>query len=207
MRIIAPLSIENRIYLMRKLMAPVLLIMLSAAGYAQSKNNASASSLKTAVEKIAADFYQDFANIKGDTLRMNNGVIEFKSKITPPGALSTSLSKYTDPYSYTWQAVMYESETFDSAVVKYKSCFSQLNNCQLTFYDKSTYRLSGMYDVPDESRSFASSILSLNGHREDLSLFKVEISLVYQLPSWTVKIMVYEKTADSDIRPTPRVRQ
>jgi hypothetical protein len=97
---------------------------------------------------------------------------------------------------------MFESEDYQAAVAKYKEYYRQLNGCTLTFYDKSSYKLLGNYDTPDENRSFASSILQLNNDNPDLALFKVEIALNYSLPQWTVKIMMYEKVADNKIRPT-----
>ncbi|MEO6837468.1 MAG: hypothetical protein ABI261_01115 [Ginsengibacter sp.] len=162
----------------------------------------SATSIKSVVEKVARDYYQNFNNIKGDTLNQTGSTIEFKSKISPAGSIETSIIKYIDPYSYTWQSTMFESEDYQSAVDKYKEYFRQLNNCTLTFYDKTSYKLSGNYDVPDENRSFSSSILQLDSSNRDLRLFKVEVALNYMMPTWTVKVMIYEKVADEDIRPT-----
>lgn len=160
------------------------------------------ASIKPVIEKVARDYYQNFNNIKGDTVNETAGTIEFKSKVVPEGAIETSITKYVDPYSYTWQATMFESDDYTAAVQKYKDYYRQLNGCTLTFYDKSSYKLSGNYDEPDENRSFASSILQLEQDKSDLDLFKVEIALNYSLPQWTVKILMYEKLADNKIRPT-----
>jgi hypothetical protein len=162
----------------------------------------SSPSIKPVIEKVAQDYYQNFNNIKGDTITETVSTVEFKSRIAPEGALATSITKYVDPYSYTWQTTMFESEDYQAAVAKYKEYYRQLNGCTLTFYDKSSYKLLGNYDTPDENRSFASSILQLNNDNPDLALFKVEIALNYSLPQWTVKIMMYEKVADNKIRPT-----
>jgi len=163
------------------------------------------NTLKPVIEKVARDYYQNFNNIKGDTINKTASTIEFTSKVTPADALSTSITKYIDPYSYTWQATMFQSEDYEAAVEKYKEYYKQLNGCKLTFYDKTSYKLVGGYDTPDESRAFASSILQLDAINNDLELFKVEIALNYSLPDWTVKIMVYEKVADDKIRPTIEV--
>jgi hypothetical protein len=77
-----------------------------------------------------------------------------------------------------------------------------LNGANLTFYDRTSSKLTGPYDVPDEDRSFASSILELDSKKHDLQLFKVEVALNYSFPQWTVKIMVYEKIADENMRPS-----
>ena len=162
----------------------------------------SAPSLKPVIEKVARDYYQNFNNIKGDTVSQTESTIEFKSKIIPEGAIDASITKYINPYSYSWQTTMFQSEDYLAAVGKYKEYYNQLNGCTLTFYDKSSYKLGGKYDTPDENRAFASSILQLDNTNPDLKLFKVEVALTYSIPDWTVRIMVYEKVADDEIRPT-----
>ena len=162
----------------------------------------SSSSVKPDVEKVARDYYQNFNNIKGDTLMVTTATIDFKSKIIPPGALESTVTKYSDPNSYSWQATMFQTEDFKEAVSKYKQYYRQLNGANLTFYDRTSSKLTGPYDVPDEDRSFASSILELDARKHELQLFKVEVALNYSFPQWTVKIMVYEKIADENMRPS-----
>ena len=162
----------------------------------------SSPSVKPDVEKVARDYYQNFNNIKGDTLMQTAGTIEFKSKIIPAGSLESTITKYSDPNSYSWQATMFQTEEFKEAVSKYKQYYRQLNGANFSFYDKTSYKLTGHYDVPDEDRSFASSVLELDTKKNELQLFKVEVALNYSFPQWTVKIMVYEKIADENMRPS-----
>jgi hypothetical protein len=181
----------------------LLFIFQAFATFAQTRVALKTSpSIKPVIEKVASDYYQNFNNIKGDTINKTESTIEFTSKVSPVGSLGTSITKYIDPYSYTWQTTMFQSENYLDAVDKYKEYYKQLDGCTLTFYDKTSYKLVGGYDTPDEDRPFASSILQLNGNNQDLQLFKVEVALNYSLPDWTVKIMIYEKVADDKIRPT-----
>lgn len=159
-------------------------------------------SIKPVIEKVARDFYENFGDIIGDTINQTLNSVQFQSRLIPPESLSTCVIKYVDPYSYSFETTMFESEDFQEAVSRYKEYFRQLNGCRLTFYDKTAYNLSGKYDLPDEARTFASSILKLTGNNHDLKLFTVEVALNYLMPSWTVKVMVYEKVEDQDIRPT-----
>ena len=186
-----------------------LLLLLMASPFAlfaqpKVKLTKSTPSVKFVVEEVATDFYQNFNNIKGDTLNITGSAIEFTSKVVPVASLSTSITKYVNPDSYSWQSILFKSEEYEAAVAKYKEYYRQINGATLTFYDKTSYKLSGYYDIPDENRAFASSILELNGTNHDLQLFKVEVALAYTMPEWFVKIMVYEKVADKDIRPTVR---
>ena len=159
-------------------------------------------SIKPTIEKVARDFYENFANIIGDTVNETGNSIQFQSKLVPPESLGTSITKYVDPYSYSFESTLFETENFQEAAGRYKEYFRQLNNCKLTFYDKTAYTLSGNFDKPDEDRPFASSLLKLDGTNHDLRLFTVEVALNYTMPEWTVKVMVYEKAADQNIRPT-----
>ena len=54
----------------------------------------SSPSIKPVIEKVARDYYQNFNNIKGDTINESVSTIEFASRVAPPGALSTSITKY-----------------------------------------------------------------------------------------------------------------
>jgi len=189
---------------MKKLSATAFMLFIVSTVIAQPnlQRVKSAPSLKPVIEKVARDYYQNFNNIKGDTVSQTESTIEFKSKIIPEGAIDASITKYINPYSYSWQTTMFQSEDYLAAVGKYKEYYNQLNGCTLTFYDKSSYKLGGNYDTPDENRAFASSILQLDNTNPDLRLFKVEVALTYSIPEWTVKVMVYEKVADDEIRPT-----
>ncbi|MEO6813045.1 MAG: hypothetical protein ABI172_03895 [Ginsengibacter sp.] len=190
-----------------KLQMIVVILLTSLSISAQSKLNLikSTPSVKQDVEKVARDYFQNFNNVKGDTLLQTSGTIEFSSKIIPVGAVECSITKYSEPNSYSWQATMLQTEDFKEAVSKYKQYYRQLNGANIAFYDKTTYKLTGNYDTPDEDRSFASSILELEGKNHDLQLFKVEVALNFSFPQWSVKILVYEKIADENMRPTLKV--
>lgn len=161
--------------------------------------------LRPVIEKVAADYSQNFDNIKGDTISISDNIIVFASKVAPSDALSTSITKYTDPYSYTWQAIMFQSEDYEEASEKYKDYYKQLNGSTITFFDKTKYKLGGPFDEPDEGRAFASSILQLDPVNRNLQFFKVEIAMDYSLPQWTVKVLIYEKVSDDQIRPTNEI--
>lgn len=160
------------------------------------------SSVKFDIEKVVGDYYDNFNNIKGDTLVQSVSTIEFYSKVIPKDALDATITNYKTSKTYSWQSTMFTSEEFKDAVAKYKQYYRQLNGATFTFSDKTSYRLSGDYDAPDESRAFASSTLEPGSYDRNLKNFKIEVGLNFAFPEWTVRIMVYEKIADEDIRPS-----
>lgn len=188
---------------MKRLIA-VVLCFTTISNYAQSKLSffKTTASIKPDIEKVVQDYFDNFNNIKGDTIMQTVSTIEFTSKIIPPGSLETFITKYKTPKTYSWQSTLYQTEEFKDAVARYRQYYRQLNGSTFTFYDKRTYRMAGNYDAPDEGRTFASSVLEIHSYDPGMNLFKIEIALNYLFPEWTVKIMIYEKVADEDIRPS-----
>src|SRR5690606_33867006 len=198
------ISIVPKPTILMKILIAIVMLFAFVTTNAQLKipKIKSAVSIKPDIEKVAKDYYQQFHNITGDTLMRTSNSIEFRSKLLPVGAVNSSITKFIEPRTLSWQAVMFQAENFEEAVTKYKQYYRQLNGMSLNIGELSNYKLIGEYDAPDEGRGFASSILELQNSAPHLKQFKIEIGLNYSLPEWTVKIMVYEKLADEDVRPT-----
>ena len=97
---------------------------------------------------------------------------------------------------------MMNTDDYDKAVAKYKQIYRQLNGANLPMNDGKTCKIKGPYDAPDDDRAFASSILEPDVKEKYLQRLKIEVALNYNMPEWTVKILIYEKESDEDIRPT-----
>lgn len=155
------------------------------------------------IEKVARDYHAHFANIKGEKISETENIIEYSSKINPQGALESTIMQIKSlENSFSWQALMLDTEDYNQAVAKYKQLYRQLNGTKLSLNDGQSYKLKGAYDAPDPARGFASTLLGLDAARNEMNPFKIEIALNYAMPEWSVKIYVYEKEDDEDIRPT-----
>lgn len=155
------------------------------------------------IEKVARDYYVHFDNIKGEKISESGNIIEYASKISPPGAIESTIMQIKSlRNSYSWQALMLDTEDFDKAVASYKKIYHQLNGAKLSLENGESYKLTGEYDTPSESRAFASSMLELDANNKAIQPFKIEVALNYSMPEWSVKIYVYEKENDEDMRPT-----
>src|SRR6187551_2524599 len=121
--------------LMKKIISTLFIFQaLAASAQPRLTLKKTSNTLKPIVEQVARDYYQNFNSIKGDTINTTESAIEFKSRVSPADALSTSITKYINPYSYTWEAIMFQTEDFEEAIEKYKEYYKQLNGCKLTFY-------------------------------------------------------------------------
>jgi len=162
-----------------------------------------AASVTPDIVKVARDYYDHFFNIKGEKISETESTIEYKSKILPQGALESTITQIKSLQNvYSWQAIMMNTDDLDKAVAKYKQIYRQLNDANFVMSDGKTCKIKGPYDAPDEDRAFASSILKPDVKEKYLQRLKIEVALSYNMPGWSVKILVYEKESDEDIRPT-----
>ncbi|MGH2648471.1 MAG: hypothetical protein ACRDE8_12915 [Ginsengibacter sp.] len=163
------------------------------------------SSIKADIEKVARDYYDHFFNIKGEKISETESTIEYSSKVKPAGALeSTILQIKSIQNVYSWEAVMLNTEDYETAVAKYRQIYQQLNNASFIMHDNKAWKFKGDYDAPDEERGFASSILEADVNENYLKKLKIEVALNYNMSGWSVRILVYEKESDADIRPTEK---
>jgi len=164
--------------------------------------------IKPDIEKVAKDYYTHFDDIKGEKISESTNTIEYESKVIPQGATESSILEIKGLKNvYSWQATMLTTEEYGKAVEKYKQIYNQLNGANFLMDDHKSWKFKGIYDTPDYSRAFASSVLQPDVNEKILQCLKVEVALNYKMPEWTVKILVYEKEADEDIRPTERAGQ
>ena len=160
-------------------------------------------SITTDIEKVARDYNDHFENIRGEQISETENIVEYASKINPLEALESSIIQIKSlENSYSWQTVMLYTENFNEAAAKYKQLYRQLTGGKFSMKNGKSYKLSGLYDTPEQSRTFASTLLSLGTEETQLKDFKVELALNYSIPEWIVKIYVYEKEDDEDMRPT-----
>lgn len=164
------------------------------------KNN---SAIKADIEKVTRDYYDHFYNIKGDKILETESTIEYQSKIIPAGAIESTITQIKSLHNvYSWEATMLHSEDYEKAVDKYKEIFRALNGANFVMHDNKAWKFKGNYDAPDDGRAFASSFLEPDVNEKALKRLKVEVALNYNMPEWTVKILIYEKESDEDIRPS-----
>lgn len=188
-----------------KKLCTIVFLLAGLINFAQNKPSDGKISpiINSDIEKVAKDYYDHFDNIKGEKISETQNMIEYTSMINPPGAIESTVMKIKSlENSYSWQALMLDTENYNAAVAKYKELYHQLNNTRLSLGDGKTYKLKGAYDAPGEAKFFASSLLGLDAYPDELHQFKVEITMAYTMPDWSVKIYIYEKEDDGDIKPT-----
>ena len=157
------------------------------------------------MQKIVGDYYDHFYNIKGEKLSESTSTIEYQSKVLPQDALESVITEIKSLHEvYSWEATLLKTDDFEKAVEKYKQIYRQLNGASFKMYDNKSWKFKGAYDTPDDNRAFASSILEPEVAEKVLQRLKIEVALNYNMSEWTIKLFVYEKESDDEIRPTER---
>lgn len=185
---------------MKQFLLPALLLVSSAVlcqPIQTPKNNAAFSN---ALNEVAQGYFKNFEGSKGDILSETNDAISYQSKVTLPQSLSCVIVRYNHPEAYSWEALMFESDDYDEVVMKYDQLFRQMNNCKLTLNGYDKVLLTGNYDKPDEGRKFAASHFVLDTNVSGRRNFSIELTMQYQFPEWSVKILMYEKIPDEEMR-------
>ena len=105
-------------WLRLKLTASSLFITLISFSQLKISNN---NSVRTDLQKIVADFPNNFNSVKGEVIQINPQTTEYASKVQIHNA-NCSVTKYSsnEKEVYSWQATILSTENFDEATKKYK---------------------------------------------------------------------------------------
>ena len=159
------------------------------------------NALRTDLQKIVSEYPHHFESIKGDIINQNPQTIEYASLVKPSDALECMIVKYSSGYKpiYSWQALMFSSEDFEEASIKYQWLFNQVKVLNF-YYVNDQYTLKGSFEEATERRKFTNSILEPVSPPEPLKKLKVEVALLFEFPEWKVNLLVYEKEREDDER-------
>ena len=157
--------------------------------------------VRNALEQVITDFPKEFAALKGEVIANNPQSVEYESLLSFKSAEKNIIIQYsgTQPV-YSWQALMFTSEDFETAEKKYKALYSQLKNINIKLNRDYDYSLTGEYDKPEETKKFSSTVFRLLPNASNLPRVKVELLLQYELLEWKIYLMVYQKEREDNER-------
>jgi hypothetical protein len=163
------------------------------------KGNTANNGFKSDLQKVVESFPHQFQNIRGEVIAKNPQTVEYASLVKPAGAQETMIVKYSSEVKpiYSWQTVLLTTEDYEEAAKRYKAVYNQLKGMNVK-YVVDQYTLRGAYEEPDESRGFATSILTPAHPPAALKKLKVEVSMQFEFPEWKVAVMVFEKEKEDE---------
>lgn len=173
-------------------------------GHAQIKLFTNSPGFGQALDKIMADYCNQFRNLRGESLTDNPESSEFASTIQLPGAEECTIIQMSNTKHETraFQALMLSTEDFETASKKYKQLFNQLHNASVHLDNGSAYyTVKGEMDIPKDENKITSTVFNISPNTSFNKNVHIELSMAYELMEWKVRIAVYDKVEDEKVRP------
>jgi hypothetical protein len=189
---------------MLKPVKSLVLITISALFFQSTKAQLKlpvTSGVANDVKKVIDDYPNRFNNLMGEVIVENTQSIDYRCNFNINGAEEAFITRYSAKKEIcSWQALMLTTDNFEKAKQKFKSLFNQLNNLVVQ-PEKSSYKLKGKYEAPEEEKKFTSILFTLDPTTPTWKKLKVELSMEYEAPmDWKVKVLVYDRERDDDER-------
>jgi hypothetical protein len=160
-------------------------------------NNKDGGAFPATIKKVVEAAAKNYAPIRGEVLFQNPQTTEYTSLVIPEGAVDTKVIEYSASKGevYSWQSVLLRTEEYTEAEKKYRTVYNQLKGMNVV-YVVDNYTLTGKFDAPTESKKFSTSVLTLANPPIALKKLRIEVTLQFEFPEWTVFVNIYDKEKD-----------
>jgi hypothetical protein len=153
------------------------------------------------VKKVIEDYPNRFVHLMGEMVAEHTQSTDYQCNFNVNGAEESIITRYSAKKEVcSWEALMLTTDNFEKAKQKFKSLFSQLNNLSVSA-GKSSFRLKGIYESPEEAKKFTSVLFSFDPAKEAIKKLRIEVYLQYTEPmEWKVKVLVYDSEREDNER-------
>ncbi len=147
------------------------------------------------LEKVIQDYPNQFKNIRGELLQATLRSTEYKSNITIPGAVSTTVTQYSvaDKRLVSWQTTIYTSNRFDDAKKRYKELYGQIKNTIIKLDGERPVILNGQYEMPSEEKKYNTVLFDLLPATVLTQKLKIDLMLEKVNQEWKIVLSVYDR--------------
>jgi len=177
---------------MKNIAALLLILFFGASTVAQGVFR---NQTNNTLEKVIQDFPSEFKNIRGELLSSNQGSAEYKSNITIPGAISTTITQSTAAHKQvlSWQSVVFTGNEFTKARTRFEELFNQIKNSIIKPEGQKAVIVNGMYTDPSEDKTFTTiqfDLLPASGITQQLN---IDLVMKNTGSQWKIVLSVYDK--------------
>ena len=153
-----------------------------------------------ALSAIVLDFKNNFLVIQGNELAGASATNTYASAICLPEALHCTIERYSseEDKSASWQALLFDSESYQDAVSIYKSIFKQVRTSSIAGIDDMPVGFTGGIEKPEENIRFTVSTLRLRSTDKRYKDFIASIELSSNMLGWEVSLKFYNKKPDTE---------
>jgi hypothetical protein len=147
------------------------------------------------LEKVVQDYPRQFKGIRGELLSSGQGSAEYKSTITIPGSVSTSIIQTTAAQkpSVCWQSVVYAGNEFSPARKRFEELFTQIKNTIIKPEGANAVIVNGMYINPSEDNTFTTIQFDLLPASAPIQKLNIDLMLKNTGGQWKIVLLVHDK--------------
>lgn len=175
------------------------------SGHTQLKLLNNNPQFNEALNKITADYCNQFRNLRGESIVNNPESSEFTSTVNLPGAEACTIIQMRNTRQETraFEALMLTTDDFDAASKKYKQLYAQLHNASIRLDNGGgRYVVKGEMEKPTEEKAMFSTLFDITPSTAFNKNLHIELTMIYELLEWKVKIEVYDKVPDDEAGPS-----
>ena len=134
----------------------LLLLLMFSAGNTCISQGVFSNQTNNILEKVVQDYPSQFKNIKGEVVSSKSGSTEYKSTISIPGAVSTTITQSVAAHKQTvsWQSVFIPAKNFLRLKPGSKNLFNQIKNTIIKPQGGKAAIVNGLYMDPSEDKTF-----------------------------------------------------
>lgn len=149
----------------------------------------------SALEKVVQDYPSHFKNIRGELLASVQGSSQYKSNVSIPGALSTSItqSAAASKQLLSWESVVFAGTDFNTVKTHFEELFNQIKNTIIKPTGEKAVIVNGMYMDPSEDKTFTTiqfDLLPASGMMQKLN---IDLAMRSVGKEWKIVLSVYDK--------------
>ena len=181
---------------MKKLFALLFLSGIVSFVFAQQTKPVSADAVFAEnINKVVLDFTHNFINIQGGKIPADVDIDSYKSKVCLPGALGCKIMRYrsVEDKTASWQAGLYEGESFNDALKFYKKVYAQIKKSPVKGIDATAASFDGKMETVDENVGFGVSTLRLKTKNKLYKNLVAEVEITSNYTGWEVRLNIYTK--------------
>jgi hypothetical protein len=159
-----------------------------------------ANALAADMRTIIRDYPHQFSRLQGEVIEENPQTVLYHCNFKVAGAHRTSITKYSanNKKIFSWEALMLTTDDFEAAKKKFRALYQQFNQLGVKMDYGETFYLGGKYEAPVEEKKFNSVVLMFENPDQNTHKMRLEISMLYELLEWNVRVMIYEHERDDD---------
>ncbi|MEP7279021.1 MAG: hypothetical protein ABI813_10285 [Bacteroidota bacterium] len=168
------------------------LLYVSAAGSAQGVFS---NQTNSTLEKVVKDYPSEFKNIRGELISAGPGSAEYKSTLTIPGAVSTTIlqSALAQKQVVRWQSVVFSGNEFDAAKNRFEALFNQIKNTIIKPEGEKAVIVNGLYLSPSADKTVTTIQFDLMPPMGFMQNINIDLVLRNTGHKWNIILSVYDR--------------